>query len=205
MMGTGRGREGVYKLEAAALAGLGDVTLALRLYGEACQPMACVHGVYPLHPSLAPHVSAPFPPRSLIAPEKWQVQTRNCVLNTMNFVSKSMNFVLNTRNSAIKSEPWTGDFARAYTNALPCDFLLCQCMYQHLLINIDSILVESCRPTLMSGLAQGLAQGNTFWKFQEKAHEHDGQFVSYWHGFKGEYTSDPHRDSMQGEGRGGVC
>lgn len=132
-MGTGRGREGVYKLEAAALAGLDEPELALRLYGEACQPMTCVQGVYPLHPSLAPHVSAPFPPRTPISPDEWQ------------------------------SEPWNGDFARSYNNALP--------------------------PTLLSGLAQGLAQDSAFWKFQEKAHGEDGQFVSYWHDFKDDPTS----------------
>jgi hypothetical protein len=132
-MGTARGREGIYKLEAAALAGMNEPELALWLYGEACQPMACVQGVHPLHPSLASHVSATFPPRTLLPSDEWQ------------------------------SEPWNGDFARSYSNAIP--------------------------PALITGLAHGLAQGTTFWKFQEKAHSDDGQFVSYWHNFANEPTS----------------
>ena len=37
-------REGAYKLEAAALAGMGEAELSLWLYGQACQPTTCVQG-----------------------------------------------------------------------------------------------------------------------------------------------------------------
>jgi hypothetical protein len=37
-------REGAYKLEAAALAGMGEPELGLWLYGQACQPTTCVQG-----------------------------------------------------------------------------------------------------------------------------------------------------------------
>ena len=68
-LGSQRGREGAYKLEAAALAGMGEGALGLWLYGQACQPTTCVQGVHPLHRDLAPHVSVPFPPLSPLPAE----------------------------------------------------------------------------------------------------------------------------------------
>jgi hypothetical protein len=93
----------------------------------------CCSGVYPLHRSLAPYVSAPFPPLSELPSDK------------------------------ASDDTWNGAYSRAFQGALP--------------------------RTLLSGITSGLAQGTTFWQFQEKAHREDKQFVSYWTDFDKPPTS----------------
>ena len=72
-LGSPRGRENVYKLEAAGRAIAGETELALRLYGLACQAVTCVQGIFPLHAALAPHVRAAAPPLERLASSANQV------------------------------------------------------------------------------------------------------------------------------------